>query len=100
MAAGDDEHSNVLERSGALRMAAEAASILEATADRIRGGLASAHGETVLEHLDAACDHLVHAIENVATEDWAGARIEALTTGINDAAALLRTAERAIEEAR
>jgi hypothetical protein len=100
MAAGDDEHSTVLERSGALRMAAEAASILDTTADRIRGGLPSARGDTVLEDLDAACAHLVHAIENVAAEDWAGARIEALTTGIDEAAALLRKAERAIEEAR
>jgi hypothetical protein len=100
MAAGDDERNDVLERSGALRMAAKAASILEATADRIRGGLPSARGETVLEHLDAACDHLVRAIENVAPDDWAGARIEALTTGIDDAAALLRKAERAIEDAR
>jgi len=100
MAAGDDEHNDVLERSGALRMAAEAAAILEATADRIRAGLPSARGDTVLEHLDAACDHLVHAIDNVATEDWAGARIEALTAGIDDAAALLRNAERAIEKAR
>jgi hypothetical protein len=100
MAQGDDERSNVLERSGALRMAAEAAAILENTAGRIRGGLAPARGETLLDHLDAACDHLVHAIENVAADDWAGVRIEALTSGIEDAAALLRTAERAIEEAR
>ena len=100
MAAGDDEHSDVLERSGALRMAAEAASILDATADRIRGGLPAARGETVLEHLDAAADHLVRAIDNVAPEDWAGARIDALTTGIDDAASLLRKAERAIEQAR
>lgn len=100
MAAGDDEHDDVLERSGALRMVAEAAAILEATADDIRGGLPSARGETVLEHLDAACDHLVRAIDNVAPEDWAGTRIEALTRCIEDAAALLRNAERAIEAAR
>ena len=100
MAAGDDEHTDVLERSGALRMAAQAASILESTADLIRGGLASARGDTVLEQLDAASQHLVKAIENVAPDDWAGARIEALTTGIDDVAALLRKAERAIEDAR
>ena len=100
MAAGDDEHTDVLERSGALRMAAQAASILESTADLIRGGLPSARGETVLEHLDAASQHLVKAIENVAPDDWAGARIEALTTGIDDVAALLRKAGRAIEDAR
>ena len=100
VAAGDGELTNVLERSGALRMASEAASILESTADQIRGGLASARGETVLEHLDAASEHLVKAIENVAPDDWAGARIEALTTGIDDAAALLRQAEKAIEQAR
>jgi hypothetical protein len=100
MAAGDDEHNDVLERSGALRMAAEAAAILETTADRIRGGLPSARGETVLEHLDAACEHLARAIDNVAPDDWAGARIEALTQGIEDVASLLRKAERAIEDAR
>jgi hypothetical protein len=100
MAAGDGDQTDILERSGAMRMAAEAAAVLEATADRIRGGLTAARGETVLEHLAAASEHLVHAIDNVAPEDWAGARIEALTSGIEDAAALLRKAERAIEDAR
>ena len=87
-------------RNGLVLLVCVAASILESTADLIRGGLPSARGETVLEHLDAASQHLVKAIENVAPDDWAGARIEALTTGIDDVAALLRKAGRAIEDAR
>ena len=100
MAEGDGELSQIVERSGARRLAAQAAGVLESTAESIRGGLPSgAVGDDVLDVIDAAADHLVRAIDNVASDDWAGQRIETLTKGIDDAAALLRKAQRAIEDA-
>lgn len=100
MAEGDGEMSQILERSGARRLAAHAASVLESTAESIRGGLpTAAHGDDVLDVLEAAADHLVRAIDHVASDDWIGQRIETLTVGIDEAAALLRKAQRAIEDA-
>lgn len=100
MAEGDGEMSEVLERSGARRLAAQAAGVLESTAESIRGGLPSGSGGTdVLDVIDAAADHLVRAIDNVASDDWAGQRIQTLTEGIDEAAALLRKAQRAVEDA-
>ena len=100
MAEGDSELSQVLERSGARRLAAQAAGVLESTAESIRGGLPTTpRPDDVLDALEAAADHLVRAIDNVASDDWAGRRIETLSTGIDEAAALLRKAQRAIEDA-
>jgi hypothetical protein len=100
MAEGDGELSQILERSGARRLAAQAAGVLESTAESIRGGLPTGLGtDDVLDALEAAADHLVRAIDNVGSDDWAGQRIETLTTGIDEAAALLRKAQRAIEDA-
>ena len=100
MAEGDGELSQILERSGARRLAAQAAGVLESTAESIRGGLPrGSAGDDVLDALEAAADHLVRAIDNVGVNDWAGERIETLTAGIDDAAALLRKAQRAIEDA-
>jgi len=99
-AAGDDEHQDVLDRSGAIDLANDAADVLERTAAALpvlHG--ASPTGSDVLDRLDAAATALAAAIDHVDADDWAGAPIEALTAGIDDAAALLRQAERAIEAA-
>ena len=100
MAEGDGELSQILERSGARRLAAQAAGVLESTAESIRGGQArGSGGDDVLDVIDTAADHLVRAIDAVATDDWAGPRIQTLTEGIDEAAALLRKAQRAVEDA-
>jgi hypothetical protein len=54
----------------------------------------------VLARLEDEANRLAEAIDAVPADQWEGAPIEALTAGIDEAAALLRRAEQAIEEAR
>jgi hypothetical protein len=100
-AAGDDDHADVLERSGAMELAAAAARVLANTADALPGtvhGVAGIGGD-VLDRLASAADALARTIESVPPDDWAGAPIVALTDGIDRAATLLRQAERAVDDA-
>jgi hypothetical protein len=100
-AAGDEGASDILERSGAERLAAQAADVLESTAESVRTGLPSgARSGDVLDRIEVASEHLARAIGAVSADDWKGAHINDLTAGIEEVAALLRQAEKAIEEAR
>lgn len=100
-AAGADEQSDVLARSGAVELANDAVSVLHRTADRLGPGTSATYGEgEPLDFLEHAALRLASTIEGLDAEDWAGERIEALDAGIADAARLLRRAEAAVEEAR
>jgi hypothetical protein len=99
-AAGDPEMTDVLARSGAEDLAAQATDVLDATAAHVHSGLASRDAGDVLDRLESAATHLAASIDVVPPDEWQGPRIEALDAGIERAAALLREAERAIEAAR
>lgn len=100
-AAGNDEQSDVLARSRAVELANDAVSVLHRTADRLGPGTSATYGEDgPLDLLRHAALRLASTIETVNADDWAGERIEALTSGIDEAARLLRRAEAAVEEAR
>lgn len=98
-AGADPDDTGLLERSGAPALADEAADVLDATAGRLQGGLPAGTGAG-LDRLEGAALHLAAAIETVPSDDWAGARIQALTNGIDAVAGLLRRAEQAIDAAR
>lgn len=100
IAAGDEDMSDVLDRSGVEDLAAQAAGVLDDTAARVHAGLTARDARDVLERVDAASEHLASAIEAVPPDEWKGNRIEALTAGVDRAASLLRDAEKAIEAAR
>jgi hypothetical protein len=99
-AAADADMTDLLQRSGAENLATEAAGVLDDTAAKVHAGLATGDSPDSLGRLEAAADHLAAAIGAVPPDEWKGARIEALSIGIDRAAALLRQAEQAIEEAR
>lgn len=102
LAAGDDERLDVLQRSGALELAREAAEILRATADRVDGYRVSeplGRGEA-LDMIDQRAESLALAIDQVSPDDWTPERRAAMSSGIDEVAALLRKAEAAIEAAR
>jgi hypothetical protein len=93
---------DALHRSGAIQIAHRAARLLEHTATVLPGAVtghvtAGAHG--VLELVGVAANRLADVIESVAADDWKGEPIELLTRSIDEAASLLREAERAIDEA-
>jgi hypothetical protein len=99
-AAGDEEQADVLARSGAAGLADEAAALLATTADRLPAGspLPSIDG-TGLDRLESAASALASVIEHVPADDWGrGGAIDLLEAGIDGAAALLRQAERAVDE--
>jgi hypothetical protein len=99
-AAGDADMTDVLQRSGAEDLAAQAAEVLEHTADQLRGGLDAPAVDDVLARVEASAEHLAASIDAVDPDDWKGPRIDALDAGIAQAASLLRDAEKAIEAAR
>ena len=102
MAEGDDEHSDVLERSGALDMAREAADTLAQLAERLPAAMPPeirASGD-VLDRIAADSDRLARVIDAVPADEWVGRPIETLTEGIDKVASLLRSAQRAIDDAR
>jgi hypothetical protein len=100
-AAGNDGASDLLERSGAERLAGQAADVLEATAERVRPGFPSTgRAGDVLDRIEAAAEHLAKGMDAVAADEWRGQNIDALSSGIEQVAALLRQAQKAIEEAR
>ena len=91
----------MLERSGAIDLANEAARVLATTSDALPAlsrRSASIDGDA-LDRLESSALALADAAESVPADDWAGAPIEALTRGIDQAAALLRQAERAVDAA-
>ena len=98
-AAGDTDHPDVLERSGALQLAAAAATVLTDIAAALPGLHRPVGGDDILERLDSAAATLADTIDAVPADGWSGHPIETLTTGIDHAASLLRQAERAIEAA-
>ncbi|MCU1373450.1 MAG: hypothetical protein JWO68_736 [Actinomycetia bacterium] len=100
-ATADEGGSDILQRSSAEQLAAQAATLLQTTADRVRPGLPSAGGGGgVLDRVEAAADHLARTIEAVPADEWEGEKADVLSAGIDQAAALLRQAEKAIEEAK
>ena len=100
-AAGDDEHADVLARSGAVGLVERATTLLADAAARLPGTVVAGAttGDTPLDRLESAATSLARVIESVPGDTWGGAPIDVLTTTIDDAAALLRQAERAIDEA-
>jgi hypothetical protein len=106
-AVGDAEsytpsEDDALHRSGAIKSCHRAAELLAHTATQLPGTVTShvsagAHG--VLELVDVAANRLASVIESVPADDWKGEPIELLTRAIDEAASLLREAERAIDEA-
>ena len=98
-AAGDGEHTDVLTRSGAEALAAQAADVLIRTADALPVVHQGAPPGAGLDRLEAAALLLANAVESIRGDSWTTALTDVLTTGIDDAASLLRQAERAIDEA-
>ena len=98
----DTPQDDVLHRSGAIDRAHRAARLLADAAAHLPGTVVShvsspAHG--VLELVDVAATQLASVIDSVPAEAWQGRPIELLTETIDEAASLLREAERAIEAA-
>lgn len=103
MAAADEDHPDLLERSGAVGMADEAATLLAETAERLPASRvpADTEGGGPLDRLESAAAALTGTIDGVPADDWGrGGALELLEAGIDGAAALLRQAETAIEDAR
>lgn len=101
-AAGDDEQADVLERSGAVGLADEAAALLATTAERlpVKPVQRPTGGGDAVARLESASAALAETIGHVPADDWGrGGAIELLQAGIDGAAALLRQAEAAVERA-
>lgn len=126
--AGDDDPGDVLRRHGAsspsaLALAQRAVEVLTATRERLRRVVQEdspslsgdpppatpGEPEAVLDALSAAADALAGAIDGVASGDWGrpasfqGGSTDAIgvvSSGIDEAAALLRQAERVLQEVR
>jgi hypothetical protein len=88
-AAGDGESSDVLHRSGAPDLAARAARALGATAV-----------DDPLAALDAEAIRFAEAIEATPSGEWDADRVGVVSAAVEEAASLLREAERAIDAAR
>lgn len=90
-----------LHRSGAIKLANEAARLLEHTAHQLPGTVTSppkgAHG--VLQLVEIAAGHLAEVIESVPADAWDGEPIDLLHRAIDEAAALLRRADAAVDAA-
>lgn len=98
-AAGDDETPDVLERSGAAGLALQAAHALGQAAERLHGRAPSPVDDP-LEAVEAESLRLADAIDATDAGLWDKALVGALSTAIDEAAARLREAERAVEAAR
>jgi hypothetical protein len=91
-----------LHRSGAIQLAHRAAALMVHASNHLPGTVvphvsAGAHG--VLELVDVAATQLAVVIESVPAEAWKGEPIALLTKTIDDAASLLREADRAVDTA-
>lgn len=97
----DDEGPDVVARSGALDLAAEAADVLAATADALPANIParSAGSGPPLDRLDAAAGWLADAADSVPAGRWDGEPAAALSSGIERASELLRRAEDAVDDA-
>ena len=89
----------VLERSGARELAAAAADALGATAARLGGIPDGASGGDEIARITEAALALANAVDAIPTDGWSGDPIVALAAGVDEAATLLRQAERAVEAA-
>ena len=98
-AAGDDDTPDVLERSGAVGLALQAAHALGQAAERLHGRAPSPVDDP-LEAVEGESLRLADAIEALEPGLWDKALIGDLSTAIDDAAARLREAERAVAAAR
>ena len=98
-AAGDDDASDVLDRSGAPALALQAARTLGGAADRLHGR-APAPVDDPLEAVEVESLRLAEAVEGLDAGLWDKELVGVLSTAIDDAAARLREAERAVEAAR
>ena len=98
-AAGDDETTDVLERSGAPALAMGAARALARAADRLQGR-GPAPVEDPLEAVDAEATRLADAIAATPSGGWDEDRVGVVSDAIEESAALLREAERDVEAAR
>jgi hypothetical protein len=98
-AAGDGDAPDVLDRSGAPALALRAAVVLGSAAEQLHGR-APAPIDDPLEALDAEAMRLAEAVEAVASGVWDADGVEALSSAIDEAAALLREADRAVEAAQ
>jgi hypothetical protein len=89
---------SLLERAGVHALADAAASSLLDTADQLPGGrTATAASSDALARIADTAEDLAHAIAAVPTDEWGEGRLEAMSDGIEHAAALLRQAERAVD---
>ena len=100
-AAGDDEHGDVLARSGANGLAQQVTTMLADAAAKLPGTVipGATAGTDVLDRLESAATTLARVIESVPADSWAGEPIFVLTATIDETAALLRRAEKQIDEA-
>jgi len=98
-AAGDGDAPDVLDRSGAPALALRAAVVLGEAAEQLHGRAPAAIDDP-LEALEAEALRLADAIEAVDPGQWDTDGVEALSSAIDEAAALLREADRAVEAAR
>lgn len=95
------EEEDLLEQSGAVGLADDAAATLVDTAGRLDGGrAATVAGDDALERMTQSAAALAHAIEAVPTDGWGDGRLDALSEGIDRAASLLRRAEAAVDRDR
>lgn len=96
-----EEGPDVLARSGALDLAAEAADVLAATASALPAGIPPRAAGTglPLDRVDVAASWLADAAETVPADAWDGEPAATLSAGIERASALLRQAEAAVDDA-
>jgi hypothetical protein len=98
-AAGDGDAPDVLDRSGAPALALQAARALGTAAERLHGR-PPAPVDDPLEAVEVEALRLAEAVEGLDTGLWDKDLVGALSTAIDEAAARLREAERAVEAAR
>jgi hypothetical protein len=92
---------DALHRSGAIKLANEAARLLEHTAHQLPGTVSSPSkaARGVLDLVEIAAGHLAEVIESVPADEWTSEQVDLLNDAIDGTAALLRQADAAVDAA-
>jgi hypothetical protein len=90
-----------LHRSGIIKLANEAARLLEHTAHQLPGTVTSRSkaARGVLDLVEVAAGHLAEVIDSVPGDQWTSEQVKLLNDAIDGTAALLRQADAAVDAA-